>query len=713
MKGETQVTDILSLGNQKVYLSESVTRQGYFYKIRRSQSKKQLPVHYLFMIDVSKPMNAYRIEIQKALEWAFKYLSKQSSHQISIIVFYGKKNIKWIFKEVNSHELISLIGDINSFLDEELTPYSNSSLINTLESVMSQLDSRFYNHLIVISSGSFQLIDYELDLKQARFQKVTSLFNELSMKLDVLNLGELISSNFYQWVSILNQKAHVYSCFKKMELKFYLNKILRGQRVNLLIDSNDFFLCQKKDFVRKENPIEIEVLDEELIVVFDKPLKIEQKVLDYSTQVLSQDFDYFVTQYCLYLLENQLIQQVSNILSHYGQLGWVKDMSEAYTSSEIIQVMKSFANHRKLKKENSLCLLTLLELIRQDQQSVLLWNRYEDYVPILFRTKVIDSQFQFQEIETDFYVVNQLVLGSRKFNVGLKVKVEGHVEELKTGLKLEAYRFKTYTILLDGVLKIKELYCVLSPSLKKQCQKLKLLKRVIQQYNREICVIDLTRIPITHHDLYKNETCLEVGQMIYEIERLKCWQSLLKEMIVRRKKQIMFHTLKEIDFKEVVKRKYQITSSGRYVPKVMKVIDGEEVEFYMARILEWKVEGFPKEMEKERAYEYIMNRASVENRTVEEILSDELQKISQHRDELQHRLNLIRISVGLRNLDFFQWNEEREVVKTQMDSRFKLNTVLNGKMKVSIQAQSAFKIRQNTYTVLIKRPVLVEDNKSI
>ena len=96
MKGETQVTDILSLGNQKLYLSESVTRQGYFYKIRRGQSKPQLPVHYLFMIDVSKSMNAHRIEIKKALDWAFKYLSKQSSHQISIIVFSGKKHIKWI-----------------------------------------------------------------------------------------------------------------------------------------------------------------------------------------------------------------------------------------------------------------------------------------------------------------------------------------------------------------------------------------------------------------------------------------------------------------------------------------------------------------------------------------------------------------------------------------------------------------------------------------
>ena len=101
----------------------------------------------------------------------------------------------------------------------------------------------------------------------------------------------------------------------------------------------------------------------------------------------------------------------------------------------------------------------------------------------------------------DFFEVVDWIFSNTKLNVSLKVKVEGFVEELTTGLKVEAYQFKTYTILLDGILRVEEIYCVLSPALKKRCKELKLIKKVLYTINQEICVINLKTSHYTPSDL--------------------------------------------------------------------------------------------------------------------------------------------------------------------------------------------------------------------
>lgn len=705
MKEFKQVGEIQSLGNQELILAKSNLKQGYFYKIKKRAQSQQSQTHYVLIIDGSKSSKQHFHDIKKALKWGLKFITTHPKHRLSLIVFEGKKEMKWLLKEVQAEELRQQSADIEDAIHHVLSHYRYASLINVLESVMRQLDFSIATQFIVFSSQTFQLMEYEMDLKSSRFLKVATLLNQHSVRLDILSFNEWIPLNFKKWLEELNQMGQIHYCLKKSDSMFYLKRIMKNQRLTILLESREIFLCRKGERIYTTEPLALEVMDDEVIVAFKQPLQISDSILGREASSLQDVVKEFYNQFVIYLLRSKSISQASELLAiHQGEI-LSKSIKEGCTDSEVLESMRCLANYQSLKKESSLSVLNLLECVMTDEASSLLWNRHQPYENVTPKIQAEEEDLAFLPSSVDFFEVVDWIFSNTKLNVSLKVKVEGFVEELTTGLKVEAYQFKTYTILLDGILRVEEIYCVLSPALKKRCKELKLIKKVLYTFNQEICVINLKKLPITHHLIYERYTPLEVSQMIYEVERLKCWQGLLKEMLLRRKRQLFTTQRLQEDARCLIKRRYHITDSGLYVPRGKKESPRLETEYYLARVVEWKAMEFKKEAEKRLAYEYLMNRASTEETSLEVILMDELKRVSERRKNLQEQVNLIRLSVSLQKVDFFKWDEQKVLPKTQMDSVFKINTILRGNMMVSTKQLLSLKVCENAYTVLVRCPV--------
>lgn len=701
MKEFKQVGEIQSLGNQELILAKSNIKRGYFYKIKRRALSNQPVTHYVFMIDVSKSVKEQLYEIKKALRWGLKFITKRPKHRLSLLVFEGKKEMKWLLKEVQADQFIQESIEIEAAIDQVLGHYRQASLINVLEKVMQQLDFSMATQFIIFSNQTFQLMEYEMDLKQSRFLEVETLLNQHRVRLDIFTFNEWIPMSFKKWLESLKQVGQLHDCLKKSDVLFELKRIMNDQRMNIYLESGDLFLCRKRERLVLTEARTLEVMDDEIIVVFEHPLNIKGEVIEREASLLKDVVHEFYKQFTIYLIRSKSLLQARELLAlHQGER-----ISIGYTDQELLESMRCIANHKGLKKEGSLSVLTLLQLIMKDEASSLLWNRHLPYEKITPSIETDEDGFVFLPNAVDFFQVVDWIFSDKKLNVSLKVKVEGLVEEKSTGLKIEAHQFKTYTILLNGFLRVDEIYVVLSPTLRKRCQELQLIKKVLYTLNQEICVINLKKLPMTHQMIYESYTSLQVGQMVYEVERLKCWQGLLKEMLLRRKQQCFMPQVLKEDGRRLIKRRYHVTDSGLYVPRVRKESSRYETEFYLARVVEWHVMEFKKEVEKRRAYEVIMNRATKEEASLEDILMDELKRVSERRKILQDQLNLIRLTVSLQQLDFFKWDEQKVVSKTQMDPIFKINTILRGNMMVSTKQLSGLKMRENAYTVFIRCPV--------
>lgn len=79
----------------------------------------------------------------------------------------------------------------------------------------------------------------------------------------------------------------------------------------------------------------------------------------------------------------------------------------------------------------------------------------------------------------------QIQMGSKKLSIGLKVKVEGQGEDQVTELKLDAYVFRTFSLLMKGEIVIKDIACQVLSKLKQIFQKETLIKDRLMWKGRE------------------------------------------------------------------------------------------------------------------------------------------------------------------------------------------------------------------------------------
>ena len=150
---------------------------------------------------------------------------------------------------------------------------------------------------------------------------------------------------------------------------FYLKRIMKNQRLTILLESGEIFLCRKGERIYTTEPLALEVMDDEVIVAFKQPLQISDSILGREASSLQDVVKEFYNQFAIYLLRSKSISQASELLAiHQGEI-LSKSIKEGCTDSEVLESMRCLANYQSLKKESSLSVLNLLECVMTDEAS--------------------------------------------------------------------------------------------------------------------------------------------------------------------------------------------------------------------------------------------------------------------------------------------------------------------------------------------------------
>lgn len=458
--------------------------------------------------------------------------------------------------------------------------------------------------------------------------------------------------------------------------------------------------------------------DREILVTFDTPLIINGEMLKAKeTQVderMVEELYYHMAHHYMSgedLESGMIALACTGDVGAYQRLAFYKNLDEKQLG--LIRLEDLIKNPSKRYEKGkvpiqvaiskaSLCLVELLQMIREDKESKLLWKYETPYSYIQMKNKMIDENYEFIYPESGYGVITQVTIGSKKLNLGVTTKVEGLVEEKDTGLKIGAAVCREYAIVVNGKLNIDTLWCELSQPLLKRLRKEKILKKPVHLRTKTIYGIDLRKLHITREHVLKWMTQQEIVKALYEIQVMGCKERVLKKILVDLEKEEMAETCTLlIEEARQLRKRFQIDEKGIYTPFQIEKRDDLPYKVYPATILEWKIEKFPaKKIEKEIWNDY--ERALEGEEDKRKWINQMMKGIHRDKKELKDRVNTIRIASALLGKELFMWEEISIKEKVETDKLLEMNAVIGGKIEISTKKIDDMILRQDRYTVLTR-----------
>lgn len=721
---EQQLLDIMvtPLGIKNIRLLGNENKVGYFYDVKLLKLAKSSFKHHVILVD---PLFGRREEseaFKQALKFMLNQMKKVKNHSISILAFGASDTDVWIVQDIKSEEIALRQEELESRIDHLLSRDYESRISSLFKKGVDWIEQNqaFYqqNHLVLLTQAQWDSLDYSLEDEITQCLESVSQEVPLFFQFDILLLNNPLQFHPLQRLIHLASGGMIYDVRTRSQLLRLLKQCLVKNSRLIINENAHLFLVQEHRFYEENEFIEISSIKSNVWVVFDKPLVIDQCKFESVMSELEQSlFRKFQLSYSICLLRQRKVESAIYQLAQTGQEQLYYQVLNGYSGIELVQSLKllnrayeaavtkplkeSFDNREILPQVESLCLLELLQYIIQDEGSNLWWE-YEQHTQLI-ATK--DERYQFKRYANEFGKVTHLQVGSKKINIGLKVKVRGQVEDISTGLKIDAHIFRTIPLMVNGQIIMKELLCTLSKSLKKLVKEAKLVKRQWIYQDHEIIVLNLEKLKVTNHRMSVNMTDQDVAASLYKIQQLACQRYVLKRLI--HECLSLQPSSRELKNSEQLKRlrirrQYGISESGLFLPLTTYGTEHQSNEMYPVSIIEWKVEGFLNKIEQQKAYEKYMYELNYQPSSPINWLFNELEKVSVEHQVLVDQVNLKRISTYLRRESFFNWDYQFESKKVQMDGIMKRNVVQGGKMKVSIKKIDQVTIRENAYTVWIK-----------
>ncbi|SDO73473.1 hypothetical protein [Clostridium gasigenes] len=265
--------------------------------------------------------------------------------------------------------------------------------------------------------------------------------------------------------------------------------------------------------------------------------------------------------------------------------------------------------------------------------------------------------------------------------------------------------YRDYSLIVNGNINTTQLWCELSKELKTKLRKEKIIKKTIKSEHREISILDLTKLKATNKRLLKSLNKNDLAKAIYDIEVLECKQWAVKKQIDELFKIGNAEKIDLVDMSKEeiqIRKMFRVDKKGTYIP--LKVLHEETAacEIYTAKVLEWKIEKFPKKKEQENALAKYKELLKQESRDPYEVLRHELYIVKRELNKKRDLVNLVRLSSGLIGKSIFLWEEEFEKPKKENDKNLNINMIVSEKMNVSIKNIDGIKIRQDKYNMLTK-----------
>jgi hypothetical protein len=360
-------------------------------------------------------------------------------------------------------------------------------------------------------------------------------------------------------------------------------------------------------------------------------------------------------------------------------------------------------------ESEKMCVLEVLNDIMKDENSKLFWDLKTPYNRITQASKSVEDNIKFNRQESGLMPIVSLSVGSEKLNIGVKVKIDGTVEDSVSGLTKEAHIFRDFNVINGGNVNVPYINAVLSDELVD-----KLNKEGIIELNSDYSIkgvlniykLNFVGLKSANKRLLKSMTLSQIVENLKSIADLKCKQwaiNQVKKLVMGDKEKVEFSTnlsIEEIEIRKLLR----IDENGTYIPERVEKDDTSPFEIYPSVFMTWDIK-FPDKKTKEKYLESI--KCSLGNFREGDVdvynkLDIMLSGVKKEIREREFAINCVRIASAMMNKSPFLWEAGLEKDKTATDKILQRNMIVGGKVNIHKKVFNEDIIEQKKWVQLIK-----------
>lgn len=677
---------IVYKGKETLPFSAQTKRACYFYEISRKK-QQVIPIHHhILIIDYEPQGQVGKEQLKGWLNKALDLLCKQGKRYVSVLAYKKNQGLVRVLSSVKCDCSSYKMAEVERHIEDMVEHVCKGSVSEALQGAL-----KITERLRLCCDGQPITL-----LTEGTHNALKGAEQQLQMKESIYN--QLIRP----WELIDDEK---------MIEKFIL-KVEAIYKNAIKIQNDGAFVCEdhlyysKGEIIERRNDTE-----KNLLVTYDQPLQLERSYIKIKKKEdLAEVIPYYLYHWAAYLLKKGEIEAAESVIAETKDLAAYKKICNIHSNREkeniykqLIQLAENPSKRYKegkrvidralLTKEEPLCLLEVLDMILKDEESKLLWDYSYPYERIGPSYQSQEMVYAFIKPTLGYGEVEKICIGSKKLNVGVQVKVIGQVEELKTHLKLDAAVYREYNLVMNGKLNTTYLVAELSKKIKGQLKDLGIIKPISHQGEKKLYKLQLHQLSLVNKRLIQSVTANQLASDLYELELLK-----LKENIIKRYLKMYLESRKVTDQKQLkLYEKFHMNEQGIFNIKQDDINGTRPIHTYKARVVEWKIDQFPKKkLEGEFIADYQLENPILNVKQIKQ-LQERLIEIKQAKSLLNHKIQTIRIASVLMEQPIFEWELVSEKEKKKSLPFIEGNAVVEGKMTVSTIYIEHLAIKEEQY----------------
>ena len=591
-------------------------------------------INHIFVVDVSGSMYSELPLIRKQLKNKLATIMREGD-TISIVWFSGR-NDAGILKEEVEVKSLKTLEDLNTAIDRWLVPVGLTAFLKPLNLTKDLIERIKKNRPDSVFSLMFLTDGYNNDCS---FTDVLKTLDDLKTEISASTFVEYgyyaDSQKLTQMASILGGEKISCDGFDEFEPLFdnrLSSSISSGKKISVEVPSSlyDFAFSSDNGQVLLYNIQDGKVLvNENLSEIYF----FNTKSIGEST--LLNDSIKTALYAAVYVLSDKLLNEDAEKLFYviqdnyyYKQLvgAFGKQKLNSFKASIkecVSDISKRYPEGMsEIKKidDNAFCLMNLINAL--SNSDVVFFPNHEDFnYKRIGRKKVaigdklveadqeklaaaknvqemleIAKELEEKKINTTFIETNKdhgygfsdLVWNESRANLSIRIRIDGKVTLPKNNYGIDevaSYRYKTYTLIADGILNVTKLPVNYSEHLVSWLSS----NGVSYELKENVVVIDLSSVPLINRSMIKGISATELAKLEWELIKCqadaKVYGDYRKNLFPKTSKsfadmlgQECADWLKEIG----------ITDFNGYAPKTE---NAESTDFYMSVNLDTKIKG--------------------------------------------------------------------------------------------------------------------------
>ena len=695
-------------------------RQCYFYQIANKKKYIKMIHHHLLIINLEAHSPEEKEQFGNDLKKILDTLCYQGTRYISILAYKKQQGLVQILKGVKCDYTSYKMSEVNKVIaevaEEGCHGYIGSALELGLEIAESLKEHCQGQHITLITDGLWANDNDEMQQKCIQLGKRCE---ENRISLNAIGIGAYYDHGFLQRLIAYGkcnevQYADGIENYEK-DILTLIKKVESLSKTKFTIKNDAVYLCEAHQYFTEGYIEGLSEKQDNILVTYDKPLEfMGLKAKIKKEENIDEVMEYYLYQWGAYLVKQGKIEDAEEIIAETKDIAAYKKVYSAYSMREkgqlykfLLQLAENPAKRYKegreeinpqiLKKEEPLCLLEVLALIMNDEDSTLFWDYGYTYERIGPTYMPEEQDYVFIKPHLGYGRIERVHIGSKKLNIGVQVKVDGQVEEYKTHLKLDASVYREYNILVNGNLNTKYLIAKLSPAVRKKLRKQGAIQLIMKQRKEVFYKLKLEKLKVVNHRILEGITPEQVVNMLYEKEVLKLKESLINKYLKTYLKEIKRGRNRYWKLYE----RFKINEKGIFQATDKSVDKDDGITTYKAEVVEWKLEKFPrKRLEEEMIEEYHLDVLKPTSRQIKQ-LEDVQVILKKQKRNMEDALQFIRIGSILLNKPIFLWENTMIKPKKQTIPFVEGNAVVGDCMHVSTLRIGERGIREERYTLIV------------